>query len=299
MRNYLILLFFLCSYAKANDVKNLAQKSGCLACHSVDRKVLGPAFSQVAAKYKDDPNSLTTLVNKVKNGGSGVWGPMPMPSNKHISDENITTIVNWIITGIQPSSEPLPTTTTASSTNSNSTAGKTIIKGLAAAVGIYAGVQEAKSNSRSRNAQVSQTVPQIETRTNTQTSQNNYPSSDSSSGDYNSSDSNVVESTERRPDNPAALVNQCISIKPGGGGLKNNCGFTIYYTYCTLNSIHNMVNKCEQNRLGGSGMGPYKDDGYSSLAGDAINWFACKAPSLPKQTNYDPQQGVITGYCSN
>jgi len=89
------------------------------------------------------------------------------------------------------------------------------------------------------------------------------------------------------------------SIKSGGGGLKNNCSFTVYYTYCTLNGINNPVNKCEQNRLGQTGMGPYENDGYSGLAGDRINWFACKAHSMPRQTNYYFQQGVVTRYCSN
>ncbi len=75
----------------------LAQKSGCLACHSIDKKVLGPAFKDVAAKYKGDKTAEAKLSAKVKAGGSGVWGPMPMPANTQVKDEDIKTIVKWVL----------------------------------------------------------------------------------------------------------------------------------------------------------------------------------------------------------
>lgn len=82
--------------ASANQA--LAQKSGCLACHSVDKKVLGPAFKDVAAKYKGDKSAEGKLVAKVKAGGSGVWGPMPMPANSpQVKDEDIKSIVQWVL----------------------------------------------------------------------------------------------------------------------------------------------------------------------------------------------------------
>jgi cytochrome c len=84
--------------ANAEDAKALAQKSGCLACHSVDAKILGPAYKDVAAKYKGDKGAEARLVAKVKAGGSGVWGPMPMPSNSpQVKDEYIKTIVHWVL----------------------------------------------------------------------------------------------------------------------------------------------------------------------------------------------------------
>lgn len=83
--------------ASANQA--LAQKSGCLACHGVDKKVLGPSFKDVAAKYKGDKGAEAKLVAKVKSGGSGVWGPMPMPANSpQVKDEDIKTIVQWVLT---------------------------------------------------------------------------------------------------------------------------------------------------------------------------------------------------------
>ena len=82
--------------ASANQA--LAQKSGCLACHGIDKKVLGPGFKDVAAKYKGDKGAEAKLVAKVKAGGSGVWGPMPMPANSpQVKDEDIKSIVQWIL----------------------------------------------------------------------------------------------------------------------------------------------------------------------------------------------------------
>ncbi len=84
--------------ASADANVDLAQKSGCLACHGVDKKILGPAYKDIAAKYKGNKEAEAKLVAKVKAGGSGVWGPMPMPANSpRISDADITTLVKWIL----------------------------------------------------------------------------------------------------------------------------------------------------------------------------------------------------------
>ena len=87
------------SYAvDAAAAKALAQKSGCLACHSVDQKVLGPSFKDVAAKYRGDKTAEAKMVEKVKKGGSGTWGAIPMPANSpQVKDADITTIVKWIM----------------------------------------------------------------------------------------------------------------------------------------------------------------------------------------------------------
>ena len=83
---------------QASASEALAQKSGCLACHGVDKKVLGPAFKDVGAKYKGDKGAEAKLVAKVKAGGSGVWGPMPMPANSpQVKDEDIKSIVHWVL----------------------------------------------------------------------------------------------------------------------------------------------------------------------------------------------------------
>ncbi|HEY0267784.1 MAG TPA: c-type cytochrome [Methyloradius sp.] len=83
----------------AGAAEALAQKSGCLACHSVANKIVGPAYKDVAAKYKGDKTAEAKLIAKVKAGGSGVWGPIPMPPNSpHVKDEDIKIIVQWVLT---------------------------------------------------------------------------------------------------------------------------------------------------------------------------------------------------------
>jgi cytochrome c5 len=76
----------------------MMQKDGCIACHSVDKKILGPAYQDVAAKYKGDAGAPAKLVQKVKMGGAGVWGQIPMPPNSQVSDDDIKALVTWILT---------------------------------------------------------------------------------------------------------------------------------------------------------------------------------------------------------
>ncbi len=83
-------------YAAA-DAQAVAQKSGCMACHGIDKKIVGPSYKDVAAKYKDDPKAVEFLSGKIKNGGSGVWGQVPMPANAAVSDEDTKMIVEWIL----------------------------------------------------------------------------------------------------------------------------------------------------------------------------------------------------------
>lgn len=71
---------------------------GCVACHAIDRKVVGPAYRDVAAKYSGDAGAELRLVAKVKSGGSGVWGAVPMPPNAHVPDAELREIVHWILT---------------------------------------------------------------------------------------------------------------------------------------------------------------------------------------------------------
>ncbi len=80
----------------ATDAKALAQAKGCLACHAVDKKVVGPAYKDVAAKYKGDKTAAAKLAAKVKAGGGGVWGPMPMPPN-NVTPEEAKTLVTWVL----------------------------------------------------------------------------------------------------------------------------------------------------------------------------------------------------------
>ena len=75
----------------------LAQKNNCMACHGVDNKVVGPSYKDVAKKYKGDKTAEAKLIEKVKKGGVGVWGQVPMPPNATVKDEDIKTLVQWIL----------------------------------------------------------------------------------------------------------------------------------------------------------------------------------------------------------
>ncbi len=77
----------------------LAQNSGCFACHDIDQSRVGPALSAIASRYGQDRNAAETLSNKIHAGGSGVWGSVPMPPQTQISDNDLATIVAWILTG--------------------------------------------------------------------------------------------------------------------------------------------------------------------------------------------------------
>ncbi|WP_415749377.1 c-type cytochrome [Caballeronia sp. J97] len=77
----------------------IARSNACMGCHALDRKLVGPSFQQVAEKYKGDPQASAKLENKVKSGGMGVWGSIPMPSHPKMSDADIKTVVIWILAG--------------------------------------------------------------------------------------------------------------------------------------------------------------------------------------------------------
>ncbi|MGE5027357.1 MAG: c-type cytochrome [Betaproteobacteria bacterium] len=86
--------------AVAADETALAQKSGCMACHQVGTKVVGPAYKDVAKKYAGDKTALDKLTKKVVAGGVGVWGQVPMPpkgGNAAVKEEDIKKIVTWVL----------------------------------------------------------------------------------------------------------------------------------------------------------------------------------------------------------
>ena len=75
----------------------LAQKSACMSCHQVAKKVVGPALKDVAKKYKGDAEAETHLISVIKKGGKGVWGPVPMPPHPQVSDDNAKKLAAWIL----------------------------------------------------------------------------------------------------------------------------------------------------------------------------------------------------------
>jgi cytochrome c len=78
---------------------DLAKKSNCMSCHTVDKKLVGPSYKDVAAKYAGKADAVKTLAAKVKAGGKGNWGEVPMPPNANVKDADIETLVKWVLAG--------------------------------------------------------------------------------------------------------------------------------------------------------------------------------------------------------
>lgn len=83
--------------APARADEALAKKHQCLACHQIDKKSVGPAYKDIAKKYKGQADAVAKLSAKVKKGGSGVWGPIPMAPNPAVPDADIKTLVEWVL----------------------------------------------------------------------------------------------------------------------------------------------------------------------------------------------------------
>ncbi len=89
----------------ANDTKSdadavkLATVNACMTCHAVDKKILGPSFLDIAKKYKGQADATQKLAQKVRDGGSGVWGAVPMPPHPNLSDADLKSMLHWILAG--------------------------------------------------------------------------------------------------------------------------------------------------------------------------------------------------------
>lgn len=83
----------------AGKAMDLASKNACTGCHAVDKKLVGPSYQDVAARYKGQKDAAATLVKIVKAGGSGTWGNIPMPPNAGISEADAKIVIEWILAG--------------------------------------------------------------------------------------------------------------------------------------------------------------------------------------------------------
>jgi cytochrome c len=81
--------------ARANQ--ELAQKKNCMACHAVDKKLVGPAYKEVAARYAGQKDAVDKLALKVMKGGSGTWGAIPMPANPQVDEAEAKQLVQWVL----------------------------------------------------------------------------------------------------------------------------------------------------------------------------------------------------------
>jgi cytochrome c len=78
---------------------DLAKKNNCLACHAVDKKLVGPSYQDVAKKYAGQADAVANLTKSIKAGGSGKWGPIPMPAQAQLSDADAKALAAWVMAG--------------------------------------------------------------------------------------------------------------------------------------------------------------------------------------------------------
>jgi cytochrome c len=93
----LALIAFASAGAWANA--DLAKKNNCLACHAADKKIVGPAYQDVAKKYAGQVDAEATVAKNIKAGGSGKWGPIPMPPQAQLSDADAKALAVWVLGG--------------------------------------------------------------------------------------------------------------------------------------------------------------------------------------------------------
>ena len=83
----------------AAAAKALASKSACLACHAADKKLVGPAYKDVAAKHKGQADAVAKVAARIKSGGSGIYGPVPMPAQPNLKDDELKLLAEWVLAG--------------------------------------------------------------------------------------------------------------------------------------------------------------------------------------------------------
>jgi cytochrome c len=94
----LAALAALSAPAFAADELALAQSKNCMSCHAIDKKLVGPAYRDVATKYAGQQGAVDRLANKILKGGSGVWGPVPMPANSQVNEAEAKRLAAWVLT---------------------------------------------------------------------------------------------------------------------------------------------------------------------------------------------------------
>ncbi|MBC7954836.1 MAG: c-type cytochrome [Cytophagales bacterium] len=96
-RALLIMAALTTMAAPAFADEALAKSKNCMACHAVDKKLVGPSYKDVAAKYAGDAKAVDALATKIVKGGSGVWGAIPMPANTQVSEADAKKLAAWVL----------------------------------------------------------------------------------------------------------------------------------------------------------------------------------------------------------
>lgn len=95
-------LLLIAASATAAAPTETLNKYACSGCHGVDKRVVGPGFNEVAAKYKDQKDGKAHLVARIRSGGTGLWGQIPMPPQPAITDAELASVADWLMAGAKP-----------------------------------------------------------------------------------------------------------------------------------------------------------------------------------------------------
>ena len=99
MKKITVCALFAIAATSAWANADLAKKNNCLACHATDKKIVGPAYQDVAKKYSGQKDAVAAVAKNIKAGGSGKWGPVPMPAQAALSEADANTLATWILAG--------------------------------------------------------------------------------------------------------------------------------------------------------------------------------------------------------
>ena len=97
-RTFLALISATTLLSPAFADQALATAKNCMACHALDKKLVGPSYKDVAAKYAGDKSAVDKLASKIQKGGAGAWGPVPMPANTQVNDAEAKKLAAWVLT---------------------------------------------------------------------------------------------------------------------------------------------------------------------------------------------------------
>jgi len=96
-RDLFLLVTVVCLSGSAVADQALAKAKNCMACHAVDKKLVGPSYTEVAKKYADQKDAVDKLATKITKGGSGAWGAIPMPANPQVNDADAKKLATWVL----------------------------------------------------------------------------------------------------------------------------------------------------------------------------------------------------------
>lgn len=102
VRHLVIVLTALVVASGASASPDLARSKNCVACHHAERRMIGPPYTAIAARYADDSAAVATLSQRIREGGGGNWGPMPMPAQTGLSQDDAEALARWILTQRSP-----------------------------------------------------------------------------------------------------------------------------------------------------------------------------------------------------